>query len=138
MPSDDEKSKKPSPEPTPRGDDSPAEQDDESEEDQDMAGDDDSESSEEDEEMNITASDEEDQGEGALDNLQNFVSNLDTTASQKRKAADDADEIPRERKRRIIREKTETGAEDEFRIDSSGMYCVYMKLFRLMSHQDPN
>ncbi|TEB18561.1 Utp14-domain-containing protein [Coprinellus micaceus] len=71
-------------------------------------------------EMHIAASDEEGQGEDALDDLQNFVSNLDTTAPQKRKATDDTDETPRERKRRVIREKTETGAEDEFRIDSSG------------------
>lgn len=61
----------------------------------------------------------------ALDQLQNFVSNLDVTA-KKRKAPDDSDggaiehREPRTRKR-LLQEKTEAGEENEFHVRSSGV-----------------
>jgi U3 small nucleolar RNA-associated protein 14 len=152
MPSDDDKVKKPSircSEPSSfENDDSHDQGSEESEgemsEDGESSGEEDEEEDGDDgeeNEMHIAASDEEGQGEDALDDLQNFVSNLDTTAPQKRKATDDTDETPRERKRRVIREKTETGAEDEFRIDSSGTFKVLWEMHWLTfscAHQGLN
>ncbi|KAI0654444.1 Utp14 protein-domain-containing protein [Cubamyces menziesii] len=86
------------------------------EEDSEEGGDD------EDEEM-ISASEVEEEGDdSALLDLENFVTGLD--AGQKRKAPDDEDgkegeEAKRARKRRLLPERTEAGAENEF-IASSG------------------
>ncbi|KAI0334039.1 Utp14-domain-containing protein [Cubamyces sp. BRFM 1775] len=77
---------------------------------------------EEDEEM-ISASDAEEEGDdSALLSLETFVTGLD--AGQKRKAPDDEDgkeneEAKRARKRRLLPERTEVGAENEF-VASSG------------------
>ncbi|KAF5332696.1 hypothetical protein D9611_005277 [Ephemerocybe angulata] len=127
MGSDDEAAKKAaatSEQPSSSRPDASEDEDEDMEDDEEISEDDeeDDEDVEDDEDdAHIAASDEEDLGEDALDNLQSFVSGLDTTSqTQKRKAADDSEEPARARKRRIIREKTETGVEDEFRIDSSG------------------
>ncbi|KAF9055750.1 Utp14 protein-domain-containing protein [Panaeolus papilionaceus] len=76
----------------------------------------------EDDEMLLTPSDDELMPD-ALDQLQNFVSGLDVT-SKKRKAADDPssttkDGEQRSTKRRLVKEKTEAGHEDEFRAHSA-------------------
>ena len=64
----------------------------------------------------------------ALDQLNDFVSNLDVT-SKKRKAIDEVGpsaDVPA-RKRRLVKERTEAGAENEFRARSSGVcYSVIM------------
>ncbi|KAH9897707.1 Utp14 protein-domain-containing protein [Cubamyces lactineus] len=80
------------------------------------------EGEDEDEEM-ISASDAEEEGDdSALLDLENFVSGLD--AGQKRKVPDDEDgkdgeDVKRARKRRLLPERTEAGAENEF-VASSG------------------
>ncbi|EFI28742.1 small nucleolar ribonucleoprotein complex subunit Utp14 [Coprinopsis cinerea okayama7 len=96
-------------------------EDEEDEDEDEEDGDDDEEDEEGDEgeeEFQITASDDE-ADEGNLDNLQSFVEALDTTA-QKRKADEDPSASQQKRKRRLIQEQTETGAEDEFRVNASG------------------
>ena len=56
----------------------------------------------------------------ALDHLNDFVSSLDFTSS-KRKATEDPITDTRARKRRLVKERTEAGAENEFRARSSGI-----------------
>lgn len=93
-----------------------------SEDDEDEEGEDDEEEDDA-EPIQITASDDEDNdlNEDALSNLQTFVSSLDTVTPQKRKAQGDGDAAaPAPKRRTTIREKTEAGVEDEFRIDTSG------------------
>lgn len=71
------------------------------------------------------SSDEESDEEGALEQLNDFVSNLDVT-SRKRKVADNevgaSTDTPR--KRRLVEERTEAGAENEFRARSSGIFTL--------------
>jgi hypothetical protein len=102
---------------------------------------------EEDNQIQITASDddeENDLNEDALSNLQTFVSNLETTVptSQKRKASadEDAAAAPAPKRRTTIREKTEAGVEDEFRIDSSGelLFSLLSYLYLDTNHQYNN
>lgn len=66
---------------------------------------------------------EDDEAPEALDQLQQFVSGLDVT-SKKRKAPEDSSAAPnaeaRARRRRLTKERTEAGDENEFRAHSSG------------------
>ena len=80
------------------------------------------------EKLDFDPSDDEEMPE-ALDQLDNFVSNLDVT-STKRKATEDPSEVgagtdTRARKRRLVKERTEAGAENEFRAQSSGIFFYY-------------
>ena len=79
-------------------------------------GDDDEDEDEESDHI-ISASEDEDVGEAALQELETFVSGLD--AGQKRKVPDDDGTVDtvaasRARKRRVLPERTEAGAENEF------------------------
>jgi len=76
----------------------------------------------------ILPSDDEETAPEALDELQNFISALDTTAPKKRKAPDpDAapshrdSERSRKHRRVALREHTEVGPENEFHPSSSGI-----------------
>ena len=98
----------------------------------------------EDEKMEVEFSgDEDDVSPEALDELQNFVSKLDPTSSKKRKAPGDGDSSvsadTRARKRRLVKERTEAGVEDEFHVRAAGLwffrfsfaYCAYPLCFHL-------
>jgi U3 small nucleolar RNA-associated protein 14 len=125
MPSDDEPTTGDYPKPAPirMNRDSDVEME-EGHEDEEVDEEDDEEPSE-DEDLRITASDDEnDPAAGDLDNLQSFVESLDTK-SQKRKADDEGQPVQK-RKRRMIREITETGAEDEFRVTTSGGTSMFL------------
>lgn len=79
----------------------------------------------EDEKMEVEFSgDEDEDSPEALEELQNFVSKLDPTSSKKRKAPGDGDSSvgtdTRARKRRLVKERTEAGAEDEFHARAAG------------------
>lgn len=97
----------------------------------DPASDDDSEEDREEEEdedndeefkgISIDADDDGDVPEDALDSLNTFVNSL--SASSKRKAEDPETEKPRKR-RSILKERTEAGAENEF-LASSASTCLY-------------
>ncbi|KAI0828818.1 Utp14 protein-domain-containing protein [Trametes gibbosa] len=98
-------------------------------EDEDMHSEEDSEDAEEEDvENDDLASPEEDEGDDdidelALNELDNFVSGLD--AGQKRKAPDDdqrqdGEDTKRVRKRRLLPERTEVGAENEFAAVTGG------------------
>jgi len=81
----------------------------------------------EDEKMEVEFSgDEDDVSPEALEELQNFVSKLDPTSSKKRKAPGDGDSSTgadtRARKRRLVKERTEAGAEDEFHARAAGLW----------------
>ena len=81
----------------------------------------------EDEKMEVEFSgDEDDVSPEALEELQNFVSKLDPTSSKKRKAPGDGDSSvgpdTRARKRRLVKECTEAGAEDEFHARAAGLF----------------
>ncbi|KAH6911086.1 Utp14-domain-containing protein [Coprinopsis sp. MPI-PUGE-AT-0042] len=116
MPSDDEPTTGDSPKPTTARIDQNSDVEMEGEEEEDEEDDDEVSG---DEDIRITASDDEDDlAKGNLDDLQSFVESLDIK-SQKRKADDEGQPVQR-RKRRMIREVTETGAEDEFRVTTSG------------------
>jgi len=82
----------------------------------------DEEAAAEDENMAFVPS-EDDEALEALDQLQQFVSGLDVT-SKKRKAPEDSSVAPnaeaRARRRRLTKERTEAGDENEFRAHSSG------------------
>jgi U3 small nucleolar RNA-associated protein 14 len=77
----------------------------------------------------LETDDEDEEMPDALDDLNNFVSNLDVT-SAKRKATEDHSEVgatdTRARKRRLVKERTEAGAENEFRARSSGILFIYL------------
>ncbi|KAI0354648.1 Utp14-domain-containing protein [Trametes cingulata] len=78
---------------------------------------------EEDDPMVSPSEDEAGEDDSALQDLENFVSGLD--AGQKRKAPDDDDgkdseESRRARKRRLLPERTEAGAENEFAAPADG------------------
>ncbi|KAI0714788.1 Utp14 protein-domain-containing protein [Earliella scabrosa] len=79
------------------------------------SGSEEEEPDEEDEGGHIVSASE-DEGDGALQDLEKFVSGLD--AGQKRKAPDEdgvlAEETQRARKRRLLPERTEVGTENEF------------------------
>ena len=81
------------------------------------------------EKLDFDPSDDEEMPE-ALDYLNDFVSNLDVT-STKRKATEDPSEVgasrdTRARKRhQLVNERTEAGAENEFRARSSGNFFYY-------------
>ncbi|OCH95718.1 Utp14-domain-containing protein [Obba rivulosa] len=81
-----------------------------------------SEVEDEDSDQVISASEvEDDEDVDALGHLQNFVTTLD--AGQKRKASEgdtEDTEATRPRKRRILKEKTEAGAENEFAAHTGG------------------
>lgn len=92
----------------------------------------DEEEDEEDEEQDeealaIEASDDEaEESPEALASLSTFISTLDP--SKKRKAPLDADvansDAPRPRKRRLMKERNEAGAESEFSAQAVGEYCL--------------
>jgi U3 small nucleolar RNA-associated protein 14 len=77
------------------------------------------------EKLDFTASDAEDAPE-ALTELANFISNLDP--GTKRKAHDLLQTDDRPRKRRAVAERTEAGAEDEFRAPTSGNFTRLREL----------
>jgi len=81
----------------------------------------------EDEEIAFVPS-EDDEAPEALDQLQQFVSGLDVT-SKKRKAPEDSsapNAEARARRRRLMKERTEAGDENEFRAHSSGRQCFFL------------
>lgn len=98
-----------------------------SEEDEGEEDEDEEVGSEDDEEESMAfAPSEDEEAPNALQQLQNFVSNLDSSA-KKRKAPDGVDnkaEVERNegrtRKRRFLQEATEAGEENEFHVRSSG------------------
>lgn len=85
----------------------------------------DEEEREEDNQNAFAASDDEDLPE-ASDEFQKFIAGLDTTA--KKRKADETDgefaKVILSRKKRLITERTEAGAEDEFRAHTSGLYSL--------------
>ncbi|EIW64453.1 Utp14-domain-containing protein [Trametes versicolor FP-101664 SS1] len=94
------------------------------EEDEEMNSEEDSEEDEdEDDKMGSASEPEDEEDDSALQDLEQFVSGLD--AGQKRKAPDeddgkDVDPKPAARKRRLLPERTELGAENEFAPALSG------------------
>ena len=83
------------------------------------------EGNDEDEEMAFLPSDEEDIPE-ALDQLNDFVSGLDVSAKKRKAPEEDTPGVSnadRARKRRLLKEKTEAGDENEFRVQSNGMWA---------------
>ncbi|KAG6919847.1 hypothetical protein DXG01_015552 [Tephrocybe rancida] len=102
-------------------DDADANVDEDAMQEDDSTGDD----SEAEENSNFSQSDAEDAEPEALDELQNFISTLDPTA-KKRKVADgdasiSAAERSRKQRRLTLKERTEAGAENEFRAQTSGL-----------------
>ncbi|KAM5539977.1 hypothetical protein V8D89_006480 [Ganoderma adspersum] len=104
------------------------EEDDQGDVDEDMEGSEDDSEGQSDEEEGgnmVSASEDEggEEGDSALQDLENFVSGLD--AGQKRKAPDEDDaqdggDSKPARKRRLLPERTEAGAENEFAAALSG------------------
>lgn len=84
---------------------------------------DDEDEAEEDDRISISLSEAEDEADGALDDLQTFISSLDPTSSGSRKRKADGEEPEHSRKRRVIKERTEAGVESEFRTQSAGNIC---------------
>ncbi|KAJ3861098.1 Utp14-domain-containing protein [Lentinula novae-zelandiae] len=82
---------------------------------------DDEDEAEEDDRISISLSEAEDEADGALDDLQTFISSLDPTSSGSRKRKADGEEPEHSRKRRVIKERTEAGVESEFRTQSAGL-----------------
>jgi len=89
-------------------------------------------SSGEEEKLDFSPSDDEAAPE-ALDELENFVTSLETS-DKKRKGHPDAttstSQEPKRKKRQIIKERTEAGTENEFRAQASGtilttLICVF-------------
>ncbi|KAJ3767843.1 Utp14-domain-containing protein [Lentinula raphanica] len=78
------------------------------------------EDEDEDDKISISLSEAEDEAAGALDDLQTFVSSLNPSSSISHKRKPD-EEPDQPRKRRFIKERTETGPESEFRTQSSGL-----------------
>ncbi|ESK95123.1 small nucleolar ribonucleoprotein complex subunit utp14 [Moniliophthora roreri MCA 2997] len=82
---------------------------------------------EDDEDISVSLSNAEDEAAGALEELQNFVSSLDTSSSSKKRRADD-DQLAegslaakQPKKRRMLQEHTEAGDENEFRTKAAGV-----------------
>lgn len=73
----------------------------------------------EDKNMDLSPDEADDDSPAALDSLGKFISSLDT--GTKRKAEDGGLEAPR-RKRRVVQERTEAGAENEFSAHVAGIY----------------
>ena len=77
----------------------------------------------------LSADDEEDPSPEALVSLENFISTLDP--SKKRKAPSDDDggvadvDVSRTHKRRMIKERTEAGPENEFGAQVSGLFFIF-------------
>jgi hypothetical protein len=80
-------------------------------------------------EMSFSPSDTEAEAD-AHEELLSFISKLDP--EKKRKAEDDDVQVPRPRKRRMIKEQTEGGFENEFSAQSAGMFS-----FILPRHLNP-
>ena len=101
---------------------------DEDEEDEDEDEQTDNEDSEQDD-IVLSADDEEDPSPEALVSLENFISTLDP--SKKRKAPSDDDgsvadvDVSRTHKRRMIKERTEAGPENEFGAQVSGLFFIF-------------
>ncbi|KAG7088812.1 hypothetical protein E1B28_012772 [Marasmius oreades] len=78
-----------------------------------------------DDNISISLSDAEEEATGALEELQDFVSSLDPSSSKKRRADDEpsstSESVSRPKKRRIIKEQTEAGEENEFRTKGAGL-----------------
>lgn len=87
-------------------------------EDEESEEDDEDEDVNEDDGMELSADEADDDSPEALDSLGKFISSLDT--GTKRKAEDAGLEVPR-RKRRVIQERTEAGAENEFAAHVAGI-----------------
>ncbi|KAK0223862.1 Utp14-domain-containing protein [Armillaria fumosa] len=83
-------------------------------------GTDEEEEEESDEEDPFTPSDVDEAGPEALENLQNFISTLDTSSKKRKPSADDLPIDAPPRKRRILKEQTEAGEENEFRTHGAG------------------
>ena len=89
---------------------------------------------EEEEELDFDPSDEEEMPE-ALDVLDSFVSNLDVASTKRKATTEDPSEVDtRARKRRLVKERTEAGAENEFRTRSSGNFSYYYFFFVINLH----
>ncbi|KAE9395799.1 Utp14-domain-containing protein [Gymnopus androsaceus JB14] len=88
--------------------------------DEEMEEDNEEEEADEDDKISLSLSDAEDDAVGALDELQNFISSLDPSSSSKKRKAD-AEEPEQPKKRRMFRERTEAGVENEFRTQSAGL-----------------
>ncbi len=98
------------------------------------------EEEESDEEDPFTPSDEDDAAPEALENLQNFISTLDTSSKKRKPSAEDLPIDAPPRKRRILKERTEAGEENEFRTHGAGnilslclwqSFLTYSKGFKL-------
>lgn len=86
----------------------------------------------------FTFSDTEDAAPEALDELQSFISSL-SPLSKKRKASDGADsssnalvERSRKQRRLFLKERTEAGAENEFRAEQSGTSLQFFSVATLI------
>ncbi|KAG6901574.1 hypothetical protein C0995_010342 [Termitomyces sp. Mi166 len=113
---------------TDEDEDQPSGREEEETDDEMEEGDSEEDVSEEEEQRAFSPSDNEDIEPDALDDLQNFISTLDTTG-KKRKVSDADDtsagaERIRKQRRVILKERTEAGAENEFRVQTSGMYLL--------------
>jgi U3 small nucleolar RNA-associated protein 14 len=101
----------------------PRKKDDSENDDENSEGEDEAEEEDSNMQDAFMPSDQEDTPDDALDDLQNFISNLSSTP-QKRPLpeGDAAPSDSRPRKRRMLKERTETGLENEFRARTSGMF----------------
>ncbi|KAK0205350.1 Utp14-domain-containing protein [Desarmillaria ectypa] len=68
----------------------------------------------------FSSPDEDEAAPEALENLQNFISTLDTSSKKRKTSADDLPVDAPPRKRRILKERTEAGEENEFRTHGAG------------------
>ncbi|KAK0194413.1 Utp14-domain-containing protein [Armillaria mellea] len=78
------------------------------------------EEEEPDDEDPFTPSDEDEAAPDALENLQNFISTLETSSKKRKPSAEDLPVDVPPRKRRILKERTEAGEENEFRTHGAG------------------
>ncbi|KAG5724388.1 hypothetical protein E4T56_gene16087 [Termitomyces sp. T112] len=108
----------------PRDTDEDEEREEEGEIDKEMReSDSEEDASDEEEKFAFTPSDTEDVEPDALVDLQNYISTLDTTAKKRKVSEDDTSvgvERTRKQRRVTLKERTEAGAENEFRVKSSG------------------
>lgn len=79
----------------------------------------------------ISGSDEDEADPSALDALENFVSGLETGAKRKASEEDregDADESATQvkKKKRLLKDRTESGIENEFGARAAGKYFTYI------------
>ncbi|KAJ3563283.1 hypothetical protein NP233_g9033 [Leucocoprinus birnbaumii] len=119
--------------------------DEDEEEQDDSEGEDESEEEDdepEEEDQDAFAASDNDEAPEASEEFQKFISGLDTTA--KKRKADEADSMAesakdsRSRKRRLIAERTEAGAEDEFRAHASGSKLQLDDLLAPLATQSSN